>query len=127
MVYEQRADLTENEKKKFEHMKKRAEKSKSKILVQKYICNELDYQGRKFDLRVYFLVASARPLIVFYHRGFLRVLPMKYNDKVFGSTRDHLTNLGAFALADGNIISFDRWKVEIVEHIKENPDSFLRM
>lgn len=29
-----------------------------KILVQRYICNELDYQGRKFDLRVYFLIAS---------------------------------------------------------------------
>jgi hypothetical protein len=125
MVYEQRTDLTEGkEQKKFEVMKKKAEKGNSKILVQKYICNELAYQGRKFDLRVYFLVASVRPFIVFYHRGFLRVSPRKYNDKVFGSTRDHLTNLGAFAEADGNIVSFDDWEVELGAHIEANPENF---
>ena len=66
MVYEQRTDLTDGrEQERFEVMKKKAEAKKSEILVQKYICDELDYKGRKFDLRVYFLVASMRPFIVF--------------------------------------------------------------
>lgn len=125
MVYEQRTDVTERkEQNDFEHMKQKAEKTKSKVIVQQYICNELSYQGRKFDLRVYFLVASFRPLVVFYHRGFLRVSPRKYNDKVFGSTRDHLTNLGAFALEDGNIVSFDDWRVELRKHIEEHHEHF---
>jgi len=128
MVYEQRTDLTDGrEQEQFEVMKKKAEAKKSEILVQKYICNELDYKGRKFDLRVYFLVASVRPFIVFYHRGFLRVSPKKYNDKVFESTRDHLTNLGAFAQADGNIVSFDDWEVELGAHIEANPDNFSQL
>lgn len=36
----------------------RTERLHDRILVQRYICGELDYQGRKFDLRVYYLVAS---------------------------------------------------------------------
>lgn len=44
---------------------------------------------------------------------------------MFGSTRgDHLPNLGAFAQTDGNIVSFDDWRVELGKHIEEHHENF---
>ena len=105
-------------------MRLNTEKHNSKLIVQQYVCNELDYEGRKFDLRVYFLIASARPIIVFYHHGFLRVSPRKYNTKVFNSTRDHLTNFGAFLKEDQSIVNFDDWEVVLRKHVQDNPEDF---
>jgi hypothetical protein len=47
-----------------------------------------------------------------------------YNDKFFGSTRDPLTMSLAFAQGEGNTVSFDHWRVELVKYIKENPENF---
>ena len=125
LVYDQRNEfITKNEIMRFRLMQTKAEKENSKVLVQQYVCDELDYEGRKFDLRVYFLIASARPIIVFYHHGFLRVSPRKYNSKVFNSTRDHLTNLGAFLKEDQNIVTFEDWEVALRKHVQEIPQDF---
>ena len=43
------------------------------IVMQRYISNPLLIEGHKFDFRIYMLVASTNPLIVYYHDGFLRV------------------------------------------------------
>jgi len=50
------------------------------LVAQKYISNPLllDKQN-KFDFRIYMLVASVNPLIVYYHDGFLRVSLSKYD------------------------------------------------
>lgn len=40
--------------------------------AQKYIDKPLLMDGKKFDFRVYMLIASMDPLIVLYHDGFLR-------------------------------------------------------
>ncbi len=44
------------------------------LVAQKYITNPLllDFNN-KFDFRLYMLVASTNPTIVYYHDGFLRV------------------------------------------------------
>ena len=111
LVYTQRNDLLQkpDEKAKFKKMITTADKSHSPLILQQYICNELSYEGRKFDLRVFFLVASVNPLIVFYHEGYLRVSPRKYDTSTFGSTRDHLTNLGSFETQADNVIGFEKW------------------
>jgi len=55
-------------------------KINSNFLVQHYIHNPLLLEGRKFDFRMYMLVASTNPLMVFYHDGFLRVSLGNYDN-----------------------------------------------
>jgi len=61
------------------------------VLVQHYIENPLLIMGHKFDFRIYMLIASVNPLIVYYHDGFLRVSLFEYDvdSKEKGM---HLTN-----------------------------------
>lgn len=53
---------------------------KASLVAQKYISNPLllDKQN-KFDFRIYMLIASVNPLIVYYHDGFLRVSLSTYD------------------------------------------------
>ena len=55
-------------------------KIKNSLLAQLYISNPLllDRQN-KFDFRIYMLIASVNPLIVYYHDGFLRVSLQSYD------------------------------------------------
>lgn len=94
------------------------------IVVQRYICHEMDYQGRKFDLRLYYLVASVDPLVVFYHDGALRVSLSEYNDKVFETTTDHLSNLGRNDAMDNCTISLDDYEKDLLAHVAANPSRF---
>ena len=48
-------------------------------LMQYYIYNPLLLNGRKFDFRVFMLIASVNPFIVYYHDGLLRVSLSQYN------------------------------------------------
>jgi hypothetical protein len=59
-----------------------------------------------------------------YHHGFLRVNPNKYNAHDFNSTKDHLTNLGAFEQDARNIVSFDDWKIPLKKFVEDNPNDF---
>ena len=50
------------------------------LLAQYYIANPLLLdKNNKFDFRIYMLVASVDPLVVFYHDGFLRVSLQSYD------------------------------------------------
>jgi len=62
------------------------------LVAQRYISNPqtLD-KGNKFDFRIYMLVASVKPLIVYYHDGFLRLSLSKY-DKSSKEKNVHFTN-----------------------------------
>jgi hypothetical protein len=61
------------------------------IIAQKYISNPLLVNGHKFDFRIYLLIASTDPLIVFYHDGFLRISLSKYS-KNSTEKSTHFTN-----------------------------------
>jgi len=75
---------------------------RNRLIVQKYIPT-LQWQGHKFDLRVYWLVASVSPLLVYYHDGIARVSLTSYNPTDFADERikSHLTNV-AQSLSGGN-------------------------
>ena len=61
------------------------------IQMQRYITNPLLINGHKFDFRIYMLIASTNPLILYYHDGFLRVSLYKY-DPYSKEKAVHLTN-----------------------------------
>lgn len=61
------------------------------MIVQKYVCNEMTWNRRKFDVRVFWLVASLDPLIVLYHDGYVRIGNSDYSESDFSNTQAHLT------------------------------------
>eukprot|EP01016_Furgasonia_blochmanni_P047574 TRINITY_DN7001_c0_g1_i4.p1 TRINITY_DN7001_c0_g1~~TRINITY_DN7001_c0_g1_i4.p1 ORF type:complete len:705 (-),score=195.27 TRINITY_DN7001_c0_g1_i4:205-2259(-) len=61
------------------------------LIMQRYITNPLTVEGRKFDFRLYMLIASTEPLIVYYHDGFLRVSLEEYDENSQDKSV-HLTN-----------------------------------
>lgn len=107
-----------------EKARKSVEKSNDKVIVQRYICHELDYQKRKFDLRVYFLIASVDPVVIFAHDGYLRVSEHEYNEGRFDSTGQHLTNLGRTGSGENNTISYEQWEVELRRLVAADPSRY---
>jgi len=62
------------------------------LVAQKYIYDSFTIDGgHKFDFRIYMMIASVDPLVVYYHDGFLRVSLFKY-DKNIINPKAHLTN-----------------------------------
>jgi len=102
----------------------RSESLNDDIIFQRYVCNELTFKGHKFDLRLYYLIASVNPLVVLYHDGSLRVALGEYNSSDFSSTHDHLTNLGQNRAFKDASASFEDWKLELEKHVKTNAEWF---
>ena len=62
-------------------------------IAQRYLEKPLlTADGHKFDLRMYWLVASVDPLVIFYHDGYMRVSIDEYTGDDFSELRKHLTN-----------------------------------
>lgn len=68
---------------------------RSPLLVQKYISNPYLINGSKFDLRLYLVVTSVNPLVLYlYKNGLVRFASVKYSDdpSSLGDRYMHLTN-----------------------------------
>jgi hypothetical protein len=87
------------------------------VIIQRYVCNELTYKKHKFDLRIYYLIASVNPLVVYYHDGSLRVALGEYNNTNFTATHDHLTNLGQNRGFQDASAGFEEWDLELKAHV----------
>ena len=96
---------------------------RNRLIVQKYV-PAMHWQGHKFDLRVYWLVASVNPLLVYYHDGIARVSLTSYNPNDFSdqSTKSHLTNV-AQSLSGGNE---DDRLLNLATRSFDDLDTFLR-
>merc|ERR1712166_378850 len=70
--------------------------SKSTYVISRYIDNPLLVGGKKFDLRIYALVTSYRPLTIYVNRnGFARFCTVKYSNDTseLDNNYMHLTNV----------------------------------
>ena len=54
-------------------------------IAQRYIADPLLLDGRKSELRVYWLVASLKPLVVLYNTGTVRLNAAKYTRSDYGN------------------------------------------
>ena len=61
-------------------------------IAQRYITDLLLLDGRKSELRVYWLVASLKPLVVLYNTGTVRLNAAKYTRSDYGNDLVHITN-----------------------------------
>jgi len=77
--------VTETEEKElnllYENGRKCGEENNSSTLIQYMVHNPLLLEGRKFDFRVYMLVASTNPMIAYSYDGYLRVSLSEYDTK----------------------------------------------
>ncbi|XP_062889088.1 protein polyglycylase TTLL10-like [Mobula hypostoma] len=60
-------------------------------IVQRYIDEPLLLEGRKFDVRSYFLIACSSPFVTFFRHGYAKLTCNEYNPNSDDLT-DHLTN-----------------------------------
>uniref|UniRef100_UPI00398E680B protein polyglycylase TTLL10-like isoform X2 n=1 Tax=Pristiophorus japonicus TaxID=55135 RepID=UPI00398E680B len=60
-------------------------------IVQRYVVQPLLLEGRKFDVRSYFLIACTAPYVTFFRHGYAKLTCNEYNPNSDDLT-DHLTN-----------------------------------
>jgi len=82
--------------KKWANARQPALAGKDAYVISRYIADPLLIGGKKFDLRIYVLVLSYRPLKVYvYRKGFARFCTFKYTNEVSEMDNEmvHLTNV----------------------------------
>ncbi|KAL5007155.1 hypothetical protein ScPMuIL_015961 [Solemya velum] len=90
--------------------------SKDTYVISKYIDNPLLIGGKKFDLRIYVLLTSFRPLKCYiYRHGFCRFCTVKYNANVneLDNMFVHLTNVSIQKTGDDyNAVHGGKWTIQ---------------
>ncbi len=95
-----------------------AEKDVQNYIIQRYVCNEMTIDNRKFDFRVFWFVVSLDPLIVMYHDGYLRIGNSEYSEQDFSNTKAHLTT-HTFLATEGKA-TWDEFGEYLVDAVKNN-------
>lgn len=88
-------------------------------IIQRYICNELTWNQRKYDVRMFWFVASLDPLVVLYHDGYVRIGNGEYTENNFDNTVSHLTT--HTGLGEEGKASYEEFNQHILQHYKSSP------
>ena len=89
----------------------------SELIIQRYVCNELTWNRRKYDVRMFWMVASIDPLLVLYHDGYTRIGNSAYDESDFSDTRKHLTT--HTKLAEEGKATFDEFEQHVRQHNRD--------
>jgi len=85
------------------------------FLAQTYISSPFLINNKKFDFRVYMLIANLDPLIILYHDGFVRISLDDYDQKSSNVSK-HLTNLEvAEGYLESSGASQEEWEEALVD------------
>jgi hypothetical protein len=93
----------------------------NKFIIQEYVKFPLLIHEKKFDMRVYMLIASSNPYIIFYHKGYLRRAVYNYDPnsskRTIFLTNTHFQSLEKnFELAD-HIWGWARFQKYLADHL----------
>jgi hypothetical protein len=84
-------------------LKCRTDISTDAILIQRYVLNPLLLNGKKMEIRSYWLVASIEPFVVLYYReGTVRLTTRDYKPEEWSDPLIHITNTRQQKKADPN-------------------------
>ena len=97
-----------------------AEKDVQNYIIQRYVCNEMTINNKKFDFRVFFFVVSLDPLIIMYHDGYLRLGNSEYTEQDFSNTKAHLTT-HTYLASEGKA-TWDQFGEYLADAVKNNED-----
>jgi hypothetical protein len=89
-------------------------------IIQRYICNELTWNQRKFDVRMFWFVASLDPVIVLYHDGYARIGNSEYREDNFDNTVSHLTT--HTGLGEEGKATYEEFNKLLIEHHRSTPE-----
>jgi hypothetical protein len=92
----------------------------NKFIIQEYVKFPLLIHEKKFDMRVYMLIASSNPYFIFFHKGYLRRAVYNYDasstTKNVFLTNTHIQSLEkGFELAD-HIWGWNRFQKYLADH-----------
>jgi len=103
-----------------------------RYVIQRYIRNPLLLDGRKSEIRLYWLVASIEPLIVLLFReGTVRLNTMRFSLDDFENTLIHVTNVfqqKSHAEYDPSAVlkwSFQDWENYLIRDVKLAPENWV--
>lgn len=105
---------------------------KDRYVIQRYIKNPLLLQGRKSEIRIYWLVASLDPLLVLmYREGTVRLNTMPFSLDDFDNTLVHVTNVfqqKSHPDYDPSVVlkwSFSDWENYLIRDLKLAPENYV--
>lgn len=93
-------------------------------IIQRYICNEDTWNSRKYDVRMFWFVASLDPLVVLYQDGYVRIGNAVYDEENFDNTVGHLTT--HTGLGEEGKATFAQFEEHLNKHAKKHGLSHIR-